>query len=518
MLDDVLVLIRKLDVKGDNIKIAAANLKILSQVRGRLEKILLNPQYVQSVKDYVKTFDTVMNLQHDYFSEIEKNFKPPKFGKEIKKQAIQSVVNQLTENGLSANVVDKVGNLIRLATTSGASYSTLNQQLTDFLTNNHSGDGQLLKYTRQITTDAINQFNGQYTQIISSDLGYEWFRYSGSNLETSRPFCLACTYRKYFHISELPEVLKGQFEEFKKFEGKVNKKTGLPDGMIPGTDVSNFMVNRGGYNCGHQWRPVSEDLVPMNIRNRVYASQYYKEWAKVNGKQLPQDPLIEQKEVAVRQPTEPDPDVKPKRDTGMLNLDITGLVALYQNFNKLSQRIRKERLDKIKQVKGMEEKYSNIVYGEKKGVYVPDDRRVSSAEMEAAMNAADAGYDIVFTSPGEFPKQPNKRFPANHDNYIIANIKKYPTDIKTNYEGSSNSFKQSIISAREQAETIMINVVTRINLKDIADGINSGFYDNQNAKRLLLIYKGRTLLLKRTIIENKTELIKVLQLRFDPGK
>jgi hypothetical protein len=54
--------------------------------------------------------------------------------------------------------------------------------------------------------------------------------------------------------------------------------------MIPGTDVSNFMTNRGGYNCGHQWRPVSEDLVPQEIKLEVYSSPEYKAWAAAHGK------------------------------------------------------------------------------------------------------------------------------------------------------------------------------------------------------------------------------------------
>jgi hypothetical protein len=288
MLDDLLLLTKKLNTKGDTIEIGAANLRLLSNVKSKLQRILLNEKYIGSVKGYIGNFDKVIDLQNKYFRSLESTFQPPQLVREIKKQAIESVVNSLTENGLNANIVDRIHDILRKATTAGGSYATLTKQLTDFITSNQSGEGQLLRYTKQITTDALNQFSGQYTQLVTADLGFEWYRYSGSNIETSRPFCLACTDRKFFHISQLPRVLKGDFDEFREREGKINRKTDLPEGMISGTDVSNFMTNRGGYNCGHQWRPLSEELVPREIRLEVYATQEYRTWARINGRKVPE--------------------------------------------------------------------------------------------------------------------------------------------------------------------------------------------------------------------------------------
>lgn len=286
MLEDVSLLTHQLDLKGDTIKILAGNIRLLNRLKSKLQKIILSPEYVASVKDYASSFNDIIKLQNEYFTSVSSEFKPPKLTKEIRNQAIQSVVNDLTENGIAANVTDKIYNLMRSAIASGGSYNSLNQELRDFIVNNSSGEGYLLKYTKQITTDALNQFSGEYTSIITSDLGLEWFRYSGSNIETSRPWCLACRDRKWFHISELPKILKGEFPEFEEYGGNLNKKTGLPQGMIPGTDLSNFQVRRGGYNCGHLWRPCSEDMVPQTVGDRVYASSEYQNWAKLNGRKV----------------------------------------------------------------------------------------------------------------------------------------------------------------------------------------------------------------------------------------
>jgi hypothetical protein len=315
MLDEINLLTQQLNIKGDSIKITAGNIRLLDRLKSKLQSIILSPEYVSAVKQYTTSFNDVIKLQNEYFSAVQSNFTPPKLTKEIRNQAIRSVVDNLTESGISANITSKIHDLVRNSVSTGGSYNSLNNQLRDYIINNTTGEGQLLKYTKQITTDALNQFSGEYASVITSDLGFEWFRYSGSNIETSRPFCLACRDRQWFHISELPKVLKGDFQEFKDYNGKIYKKTGLPQGMVPGTDVTNFQVYRGGYNCGHQWRPGSEDLVPQNIKDRVYASLEYKNWAKLNGKQIkspvdpkpikPESPKPEQPKKKGTQPSKP---------------------------------------------------------------------------------------------------------------------------------------------------------------------------------------------------------------------
>lgn len=183
----------------------------------------------------------------------------------------------------------QIADILRTNITTGGSYSALNDQLREALVNTKT-DGLLLKYTKQITTDSINQYSAQYTQTVSNDLGFEFFAYQGTDIMTSRPFCQAMVeHNRYFHISQVPNLLKGLDAQGNKLEYKDNKtdetkkvelyaRTGLPHGFIPGTNVANFFVNRAGFNCMHQTRPVSESLVPLNVREIIYATPQYKAW------------------------------------------------------------------------------------------------------------------------------------------------------------------------------------------------------------------------------------------------
>ena len=136
----------------------------------------------------------------------------------------------------------------------------------EFITNTDAGDGKLLRYSKQIVTDSINQYNRQYGQIVSDDLGWNWFEYSGSLIKTSREFCVHMVKKRYVHRSEFTTVLKGDIDG-KKIA--VYDKTGLPYGLIAGTDQYNFPVYAGGYQCGHLVRPVPDVVVPIGLRTAL---------------------------------------------------------------------------------------------------------------------------------------------------------------------------------------------------------------------------------------------------------
>jgi hypothetical protein len=167
-------------------------------------------------------------------------------------------------------VSNKVKDVLIQNVTTGGSYTNFLKQIREHLTTSKSGDGALMKYSKQITTDSLNQYSAQYTQLVSQDLQLVWYKYVGSLRKTSRPFCRAMIEAKdgcmpYVHVSQIPELLKGVVC------GKatpLSKKTGLPVGMIPGTNPANFQLLRGGYSCNHQFSPVSAALVPKSLRDR----------------------------------------------------------------------------------------------------------------------------------------------------------------------------------------------------------------------------------------------------------
>lgn len=282
--------IRKLDLNPDGtIETSVDNIRLLGTVKGQLDAIILNKDYTDQVSNFINAFQQVSILQAGYWKQVEAKFKPTALLDEIKKQSVNATLNSLTDSGVSANISEAITDVLQSNIGAGGSIKQLEGQLKTMLTNGPAEDGLLLKYTRQITTDSLNQYSANYTKIVSDDLGFEWYGYRGSDIKTSRPFCLAMTQTpglRYFHVSQVPNLLKAvdlyytDQKTGKKTKVPLYQKTHLPQGMPAGENVQNFFILRGGYNCGHQIGPVSQSLVPEDIKQTVYATLDYIQWKK----------------------------------------------------------------------------------------------------------------------------------------------------------------------------------------------------------------------------------------------
>lgn len=255
----VLELIKQLELTGGSIKNNAFNVILVSRIKNELERIVINHDYVLKVTDFVVAFDHVSNINNDYFGTIAVNFSPPAVLNEIKKLNIETTISDLTENGIGSAYTDGIRDLLTTNITTGAKYGDMVSSLRDYIIGKDGEDGTMTKYARQIATDSLNQYNGQYIKATTDDLGLEWYMYVGSNIKTSRPFCIALTDMKYVHKSEIPEVLQGH----------INGKTVSLAGLMPETTPQNFFALRGGYNCGHQLYPVLSGVVPQEVRDRI---------------------------------------------------------------------------------------------------------------------------------------------------------------------------------------------------------------------------------------------------------
>jgi hypothetical protein len=266
VLAEVELLLKDISLSGSNITQSVSNLRRINTLKDRIDKVVISPEYKQRVIDFGKAFSTVEDTLDSYFSTLIEEYSAPEILAEIKKLAIQEVVEGLTESGIRANVSDRIGAMLQDNIEAGSKYTDMVKELKAFIVGDSETLGAMERYAGTITTDSINQYAATYNKIITDDLDMDWSVYVGALVGGSRDLCEHLIAKKYIHKSELPGIVKGKIDGV---QIPINRKTGLPYGMIPGTTVNNFQVRRGGYKCNHLLLATSEERVPIEIRKRI---------------------------------------------------------------------------------------------------------------------------------------------------------------------------------------------------------------------------------------------------------
>lgn len=265
----VLELSAQLEKRKDGTIIASVNnVRLVSQIKQEIIRIVNTPQYRERLQKLVDTFEGLDNLQQRYFATLVSSYTTPVVLQEIRKLSVESITERMDGRGLGTGFANQVRDILTRNITSGGKFTDFVEQIRGYLVSTETSEGALTRYAKTVTVDAVNQYNAQYLDLVSQDLGLEWYNYTGALKETSRPFCRALIEAKdgcmpYIHRSQLPQILKGVICGE---QTPLNKKTGLPVGMIDGTNESNFQILRGGYGCRHKLWPVSGGIVPKELR------------------------------------------------------------------------------------------------------------------------------------------------------------------------------------------------------------------------------------------------------------
>lgn len=94
------------------------------------------------------------------------------------------------------------------------------------------------RYASQMAHDSLMQFDGQFTKYKADEAGITSFKYTGTNIVTTRPFCR----------SNLNKV----FTEQEAIDLWVSTRWAGKSGTDP-------FINRGGYRCRHSFIPFDQE-------------------------------------------------------------------------------------------------------------------------------------------------------------------------------------------------------------------------------------------------------------------
>jgi rRNA maturation endonuclease Nob1 len=221
----------------------AANIRAIIGLKTQLTNVIVtNPEYVKEVGRVLDGFKDLKKLSDLYFSELIDGFNAKEvLYQEILKANIEITKDMLLGSGIRNNFANAIQETL-LANASGTTNRTLLQKtLKQFIEGTPEEQAYLNRYVKQVTNDSIMGFSRQYNQTIAEDLNLQFGFYSGTAIKDTRSFCRA-RHGRYFKKSEV--------------ENWAN--LGNWSGRAKGTTKSTIFTLLGGYNCRHDYYPITQ--------------------------------------------------------------------------------------------------------------------------------------------------------------------------------------------------------------------------------------------------------------------
>jgi hypothetical protein len=199
--------------------------------------------FPSSVNEFLREFETIKKFNFDIHknvndlskSELEKLISP------IQKNVVDQTMENLTGSGVNSNFIEPVRQGVFKNIVAGSTITDLESSLKTFIQGTGDTDGLLMRYTKQVSRDALNQFDGQTNARIASEFDLDAFRYVGSLIDDSRPQCRRWVAKSVLLRDDLQNEINWAFNN--------------GSGMNKATTPDNFAVYRGGYSCRHSAIP-----------------------------------------------------------------------------------------------------------------------------------------------------------------------------------------------------------------------------------------------------------------------
>lgn len=261
-------LLNDLDVVDGQLVKSAANLNRISAIISGMRDYLTSSEYVKIVEKFNSEFTVQQGLTAQYFGQVlEVEPIVTSFNAQLyqlnRATAIEGV---LSNTALDSMLLNDVRTTLFEAVGSNARFSNTYDSLQSLIVGNDQLEGQLLRYSRQIVSDTFATTDRAYTQLISEELGFQWFRWLGGKMKTTRCLCLNLNGR---YLS------KGELEKIGSFELSIIPELASCStgngwaGAMKNTNSQTIFTVAGGYNCQHSILPVSTFGVPKEDIDRA---------------------------------------------------------------------------------------------------------------------------------------------------------------------------------------------------------------------------------------------------------
>ena len=245
------------DAKGQFL-LSDKNFTIIEQIAGRMEQVVGKSEYDKALVQFAKEFNQQSQLSDLYFEKAMKGeFETKKLYDSSLKLSQKNAIELLSKDIVAGGLIGEIKTILNTSVTTGQSFAQAVTSLRSAIEGNADIDGSMLRYVKTTAYDAFAVADRQYMEVVTQDLGLEWYLYFGDVIRDSRQFCIDRVGR-YFHRQEVEG-----WGKIKDWQGRNYN-----------TNPSTIFTYLGGYNCKHSLMPVRMEEVPPSAIKRAMNKKF----------------------------------------------------------------------------------------------------------------------------------------------------------------------------------------------------------------------------------------------------
>ena len=251
-------LVQSLEVDQDG-RIAQTqnNVRKIGEIQTALSQAIAGSEYINGVRTFLSDIDQGVEITDELAKQIRASFTPPAVAQQILEISKQNAVNALAGVAMQSRVTLPFIEQLTAAVASRATLSDTVKSLRTVIEGDKDVDGRLLANVRTVANTAQAITDRNYAAQVNEAVGVEWYRYAGSEIDTTREFCSE-RHQQYYHKKEIQEWAGEDW-----------------DGKIAETNEQTIFSNAGGWNCRHSIIAVSIRRVPQDVIQRNIANGNY---------------------------------------------------------------------------------------------------------------------------------------------------------------------------------------------------------------------------------------------------
>lgn len=234
---------QELDFENGRVIVRADFVKRLDKITAAIIRNLQqSPKFNGAVSKFIKRMPEIS----DAITKFQANtngIKVPAF-ESTKKVIIDEIINAMLKNGLNANFVQPLRDLIyRNATTGGLTIPQARQQVREYIAGGKDLSGKLGSYLIQTAQQGVQMYSGAINKKLMETFDYNGMLITGTLIDNSSPQCIYC-------VDDLGGTIKRS--DWPKVKAKATKRAPL----IEGTTFDNLPIMLLHWGCRHGFYPI----------------------------------------------------------------------------------------------------------------------------------------------------------------------------------------------------------------------------------------------------------------------